>query len=292
MYYIVYGFFWLFSLLPWRVLYFASDCIYGLVFYVLKYRRDVVLNNLRLAFPEKSEKEVRTIAKKFYHNLIDTFLETIKMFSVSKKAILRRFTANWDEVNRVYDTGKSVQIHIGHNFNWEWCNVACPIQFRFPFVAVYMPMTNRLFERMFFKLRSKHGTHLLRATHMKEDFAPFRDTQYLLALAADQNPGNPANGLWFNFFGRPAPFVRGPVRGAITQDTIVVFSFIHKVKRGHYRVEFEVVETNPRSTTEEELTRRFVRYLEDVVRRYPDMWLWSHRRWKWQWKEEYGPVLD
>jgi KDO2-lipid IV(A) lauroyltransferase len=152
-------------------------------------------------------------------------------------------------------------------------------------------MTNQLFEKMFFKLRSRYGTKLLRATHMKEDFAPFSNTQYVLALAADQNPGNPANGLWFNFFGRPAPFVRGPVRGAIAHDTIVVFSFIHKIKRGYYKVVFEVMEENPRGSTENELTQKFVHYLEDVVRKYPDMWLWSHRRWKWQWKEEFGEVL-
>ena len=84
MYYIIYGLFWLISVLPMRVLYFLSDGIYGLVYYVFKYRRDVVMKNLEIAFPEKSEKERKRIAKKFYHNLLDTFVETIKMISASK----------------------------------------------------------------------------------------------------------------------------------------------------------------------------------------------------------------
>jgi len=83
MYYIVYGSLWLLSLLPLRLLYVLSDCIYGLVFYVFKYRKNVVMKNLLIAFPEKTEKERRQIAKKFYHNLIDMFIETLKMLSVS-----------------------------------------------------------------------------------------------------------------------------------------------------------------------------------------------------------------
>jgi KDO2-lipid IV(A) lauroyltransferase len=273
-------------------MYFFSDAIYGLVYYVIKYRRDVVMDNLRHAFPEKSEKELTQISKKYYHNLVDTFLETIKMISASQKSILKRFTANWEEVNKYYETGRSIQVHAGHNFNWEWCNVVCPVNFKFPFVAVYMPLTNKIFERLFYGVRSQYGTHLLRATHMKEDFAAFAGKQYLLALATDQKVGHPKSGWWFNFFGRPTPFVKGPARGAIANDTIVMFCFIHKIRRGYYEAVFETATETPTAMTEQELTGKFVHYLENVIRKYPDMWLWSHRRWKWEWKEEYGEIIE
>lgn len=290
MYYIVYGFLWLVSLLPWRMLYILSDGIYALVFYIFKYRREVVMNNLRMAFPEKTEKERKQIAKKFYHNLLDTFIETLKMLSVSKKSIVKRFTANWEVINTIQKKGRGIQIHAGHNFNWELCNASCPINLTIPFLAVYMPLTNKMFERIFYKLRSRFGSGLLRATHMREDFFPYKNKQYALALATDQNPGNPANAWWFYFFGRPAPFVKGPAKGAITNNAIVVFAFIHKIRRGYYQAEFTLAEENPSTSTEQELTGKFVRYLENVIRTYPDMWLWSHRRWKWEWKEEYGEV--
>src|SRR6187431_2879828 len=122
MYYFVYGLLWLISLLPFRILYFISDAFYGLIYYIIGYRKDVVMNNLLIAFPEKTEKERIVIAKKFYHNLIDTFIETIKMISVSNKFIEKRFTANWKLLNDIYPSGKSVQLHLGHNFNWEWGN--------------------------------------------------------------------------------------------------------------------------------------------------------------------------
>src|SRR5258705_2312208 len=185
MYYIIYGFFWHLSVLPMRVLYFLSGCIYGLVYYVFKYRRDVVMKNLEIAFPEKTVKERTTIAKKFYHNLLDTFIETIKMVSASEKLILKKFSGNWEVLNSLKKTGRSVQLHLGHNFNWEWGNAAGAIKTEFPFLAVYIPIGSKHFERLFFKLRSRFGTIMLRATRMKEDFLPYRNTQYLLGLAAD-----------------------------------------------------------------------------------------------------------
>ena len=291
MYYIVYGFFWLISLLPLRVLYFLSDCIYGLVFYVFKYRRDVVMSNLAIAFPEKTEKEKKAIAKKFYHNLIDTFIETIKMISASKKFILKHFTGNWEIINELEKTGRPIQLHLGHNFNWEWGNAAGAMNVQFPFLGVYIPLTNKHFERLFLKLRSRFGTIMLRATHMREDFLPYRNTQYLLALAADQSPGDPKNAWWFNFFSRPTSFVKGPGKNAIIGDTVIVFCFIHKSRRGYYEAVFSLAEENPKAFTETELTGRFVKYLEEVIRQYPDMWLWSHRRWKHEWKEGYGEVV-
>ena len=247
--------------------------------------------NLNIAFPEKTEKEKKLIAKKFYHNLIDTFIETIKMISASKKFILKRFTGNWEVINSLKETGRPVQLHLGHNFNWEWGNAAGAMHTQFPFLGVYIPITNRNFERLFLKLRSRYGTIMLRATHMREDFLPYRNTQYLLALAADQSPGDPNKGWWFNFFGKPTAFVKGPGKNAIIGDTIIVFCFIHKTRRGRYEAVFSLAETNPKNFTEIELTARFVKYLEEVIRQYPDMWLWSHRRWKHEWKEGYGEVV-
>lgn len=292
MYYIVYGALWLFSLLPMRVLYFIADAIYGLVYYVLKYRRDVVMKNLMIVFPEKTEKERKQIAKKFYRNLIDTFIETIKLFSASRAFILKRFKANWEVVNQFKSSGKNVQVHAGHNFNWEWGNIAAAFHCQMPFIGVYMPMSNKIFDRIFLKLRTRGGTIMISAKKMAEEFAPYKDKQYLLALAADQNPGHPGNAWWFNFFGKPTPFLKGPAKGAFNNQTVVIFAFIHKIERGYYEAVLTVAEKDGSLLSQQELTQKFVKYLENVIREYPDMWLWSHRRWKAEWKPEYGPVLE
>jgi KDO2-lipid IV(A) lauroyltransferase len=106
-----------------------------------------------------------------------------------------------------------------------------------------------------------------------------------------RTPGYPGNAWWFNFFGRPTPFLKGPAKAAIVNDAAVVFAFIHKPRRGYYEAVFSLAEENPVASTEQDLTKKFVLYLEDVIRQYPEMWLWSHRRWKWEWKQEYGNVL-
>ena len=292
MYYIVYAFLWLLSLLPLRVLYMISDFISFLFYNVFKYRLKIVMDNLRIAFPEQSESERKKIAKKFYTNLSDMFMETIKLISVNNKFLEKRFTANWDAIKSLEPTGKSVQVHMGHNFNWEWGISILSDHTAFKLLAVYMPITNKIFERLFYKLRTRNGAIFLKATSMREEFLPYRNTNYLLGLIADQSPGHPASAWWFNFFGKPTPFLKGPAKGAILNDTAVIFAFIHKPRRGHYEAVFTLATEDPASMTEQELTKKFVHYLEDVIRQYPDMWLWSHRRWKHAWKPEYGEIIE
>ena len=290
MYKIVYGSLYLVSLLPLRLLYLVSDLIYGLIFYVFKYRRDVVFKNLKGAFPEKTDEERMRIAKEFYRNLIDSFVETIKMISASPRFLEKRVDGNWEIINELKPTGKSVQLHLGHNFNWEWANAVGSRHLKFPFLGVYMPLTSKVMDRLMFNLRSRGGTKMLRATHMGEEMIPYRQKQYLLGLVADQNPGHPGNAWWFNFLNQPTPFVKGPARAAKANDTIIVFAFINRVRRGYYKAVMSVAERDPTILSEIEITRRFVRYLENVIHQYPAMWLWSHRRWKHAWKEEYGEI--
>ncbi len=292
MYYLVYGLLYLFSLLPLRILYLFSDFACFLIYHVIGYRKKVVFSNLKQAFPGKSEKERKKIAKKFYRNFTDTFIEAIKMISVSDRFIEKRIHADWEYVNKFHDTGRSVQFLLGHNFNWEWANRVAAKRFKYLFLVVYMPLTSKVMDRLFYNLRAKSGSKLLPATKMQEAMMPYRNQQYLLALVADQNPGVPLKAWWFNFLGKPAPFVTGPEKGARNNNTIVIFVFIHKLRRGHYQLVFKLAEEEPNSLPEKELTRRFVRYLEDVIREYPDMWLWSHRRWKHDWKPEYGEIIE
>jgi len=292
MFYIVYGFFYLLSLLPLRVLYIISDGFYALAYYVFKYRRDVVSSNLKIAFPEKTDAKRKTIEKKFYHNFIDTFIETIKLISASDKFIEKHFIANWEVINKVYDSGRRAHLHLGHNFNWEWGNIVLGRKTPFKFLAVYTPITNPAFEKLFLKLRSRSGVVMLPSNKMRERFLQYRNTQYLLGLVADQNPSDPARAWWFNFFGKPAPFVKGPAKNAITSDAVIIFASIKKIKRGYYEGIFSIDEEQPGLHTEQDLTKKFITYLENNIRQYPDLWLWSHRRWRWEWKEGYEEIIE
>jgi Kdo2-lipid IVA lauroyltransferase/acyltransferase len=292
MYYFVYGILWLISLLPLRVLYILSDFFYGLIFYVSKYRRNVTMTNLRIAFPEKTEKERKAIAKKFYRNFTDNFMEVIKLTTASPRYIQKHFTGDYSLFDKLYEEGKRCQSLLAHNFNWEWACVAGPLGMKQRFLVVYMPVGSRIFERIIMKLRKRTGAVLLPATNMRTAIFPYRNESYNLVLVADQSPGDPTNGLWLDFLNRPAPFLKAPESGARRGNTPVLFAKIIKERRGYYKVIFEMGEEHPASLQPGELTKKYVAFLEQFIREYPEMWLWSHRRWKWEWKPEYGPVIQ
>ena len=167
MYYLFYGFLYIVSLLPMRVLYLLSDGIYGIIYYIIGYRRKIVMDNLRQAFPEKSEAERIRIAKKFYHNFIDSFVEVIKLISASESWLAKRFTVDVRALDEVYATGKSCQMHLGHTFNWEWGQIVLTALTKFKILVVYMPISNKVFEKLFYKLRTRSGNAFLPASTMR-----------------------------------------------------------------------------------------------------------------------------
>jgi Kdo2-lipid IVA lauroyltransferase/acyltransferase len=289
MYYVVYGLLYLLSLLPLWLLYPLADILSFLLYHVIKYRRKVVFANLQIAFPEKADSERTGIAKKFYRNFVDNFVETIKLLSATRTFIGKRFILDNPELlDEFYKTGRKCQLHLGHTFNWELGNVAMPLHTRYPFLVAYMPIENKILDRLFLHLRGRTGTVLLPATRMQRAILPFRNKQYLLTLVADQAPPQSDNAYWLNFFGRPTAFVRGPERGARIADIPVVFARFYKTSRGHYRVHFSVGANHPAKLPVGELTRQYARFLENTIRQDPDLWLWSHKRWKSEWKEEFS----
>ena len=292
MYYILYALFYLLSLLPWFVLYFISDVIYVLVYYVFGYRKKIVLSNLYIAFPDKTEKERIRIAKDFYHNFIDTIVETVKCISISKKEIQKRFIANLQPINDLYKTGQSVQFHSGHFFNWEIINLGISLNISYAWLGVYSPIANKPVEKIMYDMRSRFGTILIPATKFKTNFNEYAARPYALGLAADQAPGSPENAYWTTFFGKLTPFTKGPEKGAKCKNTAIVFVDFHKIKRGYFEMKFETITTSPNDYKEGMLTRSFVEYIENCIRERPANYLWSHRRWKHQFHEKkYGHLV-
>lgn len=291
MYYILYGFFYLISLIPWRILYIISDGIYVLIYYVINYRKNVVFSNLETAFPEKTAEERTRIAKDFYKNFIDNFIETIKFFSLSDKDFTKRMTANYEVLNELYHTGKNVQLHGAHFFNWEFSNWGFSRNITYPFVGVYAPISNKAVNRLLLKMRGKYNTILLNAYNFRSEFHPISKGRYALGLAADQNPPSPERSYWIDFFGKPTAFFKGPEKGARLNDTAVAFVFGYKVKRGYYNMEINIATLAPNDLPPGKLTADYVKFLEDCIRRKPSNYLWSHRRWKHTYNEAYKENL-
>lgn len=287
MYYIVFGLLYLFSLLPFFILYRISDFFFLIICYIIRYRRKTILGNLRSAFPEKTEKEIKQIARKFYRNFMDNWVETIKLLSITKEALNKRVSGNFEVFYQLHKTGKAVQVNLGHFFNWEIMNLYTGINQPYTFLTVYLPQKTLIMNRLILYLRGRWGNPQLAATDMAKAIIPWRKKQYLLVLIADQNPAN-AETYWLYFLNRPTAFLKGPEKFSLVQNVSVVMMTTTRPQRGYYHFDYFLVAEDPKSLPDGELMRRYVSHLEENIRLKPDLYLWSHNRWKHLWKTEYN----
>ena len=287
MYYIVYGLLYSFSLLPFFILYGIGDVIAFTLFTLLGYRKKVVMANLGIAFPEKTEQERLKIARQFYRNFTDTFMETLKLLSLSERQISKRGLMDVSEVLPLIQSGKNIQIMGGHQMNWEFVNLAVAEKINISWVGIYLRINNKIIDKIIYRMRSRRGTVLVAA----HEFVTLRNAvfnrQYAIGLAADQNPGNLTNVYWLNYFGRPAPFFSGPDKSARANNIAVVFVNMVKVKRGYYKFVPEIFSREGSQLKEKEFTLCYRNFMERIIRQQPANYLWSHKRWKWGYREGY-----
>ncbi len=244
------------------------------------------MQNISRAFPDKTEAEKIQIAKEFYRNFTDSFIEIIKLLTVSKKDFRKRFSSNVEVMNDLYDHVPSVALVSGHFFSWEFVNYQVALEGKFNFLVVYMPVANKAFDKLIYKLRSRFGSNMISATNYRAEFLKHAKTKYSMGLVADQAPGNPDNAYWVPFFGKLTPFVKGPEKSSKSANSAVIFVDFQKPKRGFYHFEYTLITTEPKNFPEGGITKEMVRMIEEGIRKEPANYLWSHRRWKHEFDEE------
>jgi Kdo2-lipid IVA lauroyltransferase/acyltransferase len=281
MYRIVKGLLYLFSLQPFFILYGYSNVLYFFVYNVFGYRKQLVLDQLRIAFPEKSEAELVKTSKQFFKNLCDSIVETIKLMSISRAELNKRMTANWDEINQWHAQGRIVQGHLSHLFNWEWGIVICNWNTPYQFAGTYNPLSSKIMDKIMLETRSRSGTICINMNEFPKHMASMQANKNLLwGFIADQNPSEPRRGYWTQFMNRDTVFNKGAEMVARRYDNVVIFGCIKKVKRGYYNIELETIFEHGGQTADGEITEAYAQYLEQKIRQQADNWVWSHRRWK------------
>ncbi|PZP49093.1 MAG: lipid A biosynthesis acyltransferase [Pseudopedobacter saltans] len=290
MYYIVYGILYLFSLLPFPILYLLSDFVAFILRKITHYRKEVLRKNLLIAFPEKTHEEREVIRKSFYRNLTDNFVEAIKLLSISEKSLNKRFLAENPEVMlELYKQNKNITVVLGHFFNWEYANQLYSLKVQQDLVVVYMPLKNELFNRIFLKLRNRYKTFLVSAHKYATEIKPFGKTKpYTVILVGDQNPGHVPVAYWTPFFGVMTPFVTGPEKSARVGKHAVAYCSIKKVKRGHYTSRIELITENAFETPKGYVTKQMVSHIEKNIREQPENYLWSHNRFRHKYRDEFA----
>jgi len=287
MYYVVYGVLYFVSLLPFFILYRISDFFFVIIYYVLRYRRRVVMENLRNSLPKKTDAELKLIARKFYMNFVDNWVETIKLLSITKQNLNKRVSGNFEIFYQLHAQGKSLQLNLGHFFNWEIMTLYTGINQPYTFLTVYLPQSSRIMNKLLLRLRARWGNPQLESTNMAKAIIPWRKKKYVLALGADQSPAHPEGGYWLYFMNRPTAFLKGPEKFARIQNIPVVMMTTTRPRRGHYYFDYFLLAEDPKILADGELIRRYVQHLEQNIDLQPDLYLWSHRRWKHAWRAEF-----
>ena len=271
----------LISRLPFRLLYLLADLLFFLLFYVAHYRRKVTQTNLANAFPEKSEHERKQIEKKYYRFLADMIMESLKMNSLPAEEIrLRCRITNPEEVQRHYDRGRSVLLASGHYANWEWANLALALGFKEKLLVIFKPLTDKGFGEYLNSMRSRFGAIMVPMKLTLRKIVELKNQQYMFGFASDQTPTKHESQYFTRFLNQPTAVFLGLEKISKTTNNPVVFLHIDRIRRGFYTYTFSTLVEDPLTTAEYEITDRHTNMLEEIIRRKPELWLWSHKRWK------------
>lgn len=284
----------LFSRLPLGVLYLFSDVLFVLGYYVFPYRKKLVRKHLKDSFLEKTKTERRVIERKFYRNLCDYAVETLKLLTISRDELNRRVHFTNPEFIIPYREKNLPIIGLAsHQFNWEWLLVAGNFHFTLDFV--YQPVNNQLTDKLLLACRTRFNSYPIKRNDLARELVKRRNVWRMISIVSDQYPGQKKDKKYVTqFLNQETAFFQAPNQMASLTQYPVVFAAIKKVKRGYYEVTFTTIAEPPYVKDHEGVIDAYVKVAEEVIRENPDGWLWTHKRWKkrhvTQASEKYPPA--
>jgi len=271
----------LLGLTPFWLLYLCSDLIYFVCYHVIGYRKKTVIQNLKNSFPEKTDQKLKEITRQFYRHFADLVVETIKAFQISETELRKRFCYKNPEVlNELYAQGKSVALLSGHYGNWEW-TIALPKIIRHQVNVIYRPIQDETFDQYMKQVRSRFGMTMMMARISGRTMLELEKSGQLSATyyLTDQTALKDTD-YWMMFLNQETAVFPGAEIMATKSRQAVVFMDIQKVRRGYYEVEFTKLFDDASATKKYEVTKAHTRFLEEIIHKRPELWLWSHKRWK------------
>lgn len=280
-YYLVLALTWLFSILPFRILYIISDLLYVIIYYIVGYRKSTVYSNLKLVFPDMTEPEITATAKGFYRHFADFLVEYTKAISMPLAVHLKRFRfINLEVFSRYAEQGKSIALVSAHYNNWEWSGLLSQIMSH-EVMIIYRPLKNKAIDRLTKYIRSRHNVKMVPMENVYRQAVNNRKEGklFMVYFLADQRPPR-NNAFWTTFLNQEASFYQGAEKMARKLNMAVVFYDIAKRKRGFYEITFKELFDSGSNTKENEITLACIEEMEKEIRTRPEFWLWSHKRFK------------
>lgn len=275
-------FYRLISALPFPLLYFAAWLAYLALYYLAGYRKAVVRQNLARAFPEKSAREITVLAKKFYRRFAQVAFEIVKARRMSPEDFRRRVVLRNPELleERSQNHTRSVIVLTIHQGNWEWMLHGATTALGIPIDPVYKPLHDPVADRMIFDIRSQFGSRPLSMAESTRDILRRRKEFRVFVMVADQSPVRRERSYWTTFMNQEAAFYLGAESLAQLTGFPVLFAECHRRRTGYYEIEFHDLAQPPYDKGSHAIVDAYVAAAEAAIRREPESWLWSNRRWK------------
>lgn len=270
-----------FALLPDCIRHGVFTNLSYVVLRLLRYRQKVMMDNLRRSFPDKTEKEIKDICRKAYYNLAEQITNTISMTGISEKELLHRMELpNTEQIRKEINGGNAVFM-MGHYGPWE---AGLAVSLTFPeqrLVAVYHQLSNKVMDELLKRIRQLPNVDLIDMKRTIRYFIDNREKQpMILGLISDQNPPKRANIPWYKFLHQWTAFFDGAEVIATKYKLPVYYFRPRRIKAGHYVGTFVLIHDGVEPIEPNTITERFVRLLEEDIIYAPELWMWTHRRWK------------
>lgn len=269
---------------PLRMLYVLSSLIYPLVYYVARYRRQVVRTNLTNSFPEKTEKEITQIEKQFYRHFCDYVMETVKLLHISDDEMRRRMRfTNPELIEQLRSDGRPIFLYLGHQGNWEYIiSISMWTSSEFTAGQIYHPLSNKVMDTLIYRLRSRFGTvGIPQKQALRTIITMVRDGKHpLLGFIADQRPARRPEPEWMEFLHQDTPIITGGEAMGRKLNAHFIYGSMRCVRRGYYELTFQPIV--PIEDDAYGYTKQYMHMLERDIQAQPHMYLWTHKRWKWK----------
>lgn len=270
---------------PFRVLYALSDLLFPVFYHLVRYRRRLVRRNLQESFPEKSHGEIVQIEKRFYHFFIDMALESCKLLTISREEMRCRLKFNNIELaDRMLAQGQSISMFLGHYGNWEWLStIALWLHEEAVVAQIYHKLRNKAMDRVMLTMRQRMGHKCVEmyktVRYMAKAAADRRP--HMIGFISDQSPKHREVKDYMHFLNHQIPVLTGSEKATKHFGYQAIFVAVRRVRRGYYECDLQTLADDPKSLPDFELTRRYYERLEQEIRQHPELYLWSHNRFKY-----------
>jgi KDO2-lipid IV(A) lauroyltransferase len=254
------------------------------LYYVIRYRRTIVRKNLTESFPEKSGQEILQIEKKFYRYFTDQVLESCKMSTISPEEVSQRMKfTNVEAADAVLKSGKSIALYIGHYGNWEWVS-SIPLWLgkEVRAVQIYHRLRNESMDRLMLHIRERMGAVSVEMRKTARYITEMVNSGQvsIVGFIADQSPRKKEVRHFLPFLHHKTPVLTGTEKIIKHYDFEAWFLNMKRIKRGYYEAELIRIHENPEELPDFELTAMYYQMLEQMIQNRPELYLWTHKRFK------------